>query len=168
MTLPLHWNQNVVILMKFSSLIAPKVVKMTTFGAASDENFIKMTSFRSRCITACYINLMTCQFAWRHHVMVPEMSPCITFIREIQQLLVDSPPKGPVMQNSGVCFVVALNMLLNKQFAGDLRCDDVHVTSPQQAHPKFIHRAAEIFPKTILGIDIISLMIHLYPHWRLL
>ena len=31
------------ITMKFSSLAAPEVVKMTTFGAASDENFVKMT-----------------------------------------------------------------------------------------------------------------------------
>ena len=41
----LHWNKNVFILMKSSSLAAPKVVKMTTFGAASDENFIKMMTF---------------------------------------------------------------------------------------------------------------------------
>ena len=40
-----HWNENVVILMKSSSLAAPKVVKMTTFSAASDEDFIKMTTF---------------------------------------------------------------------------------------------------------------------------
>ena len=32
----LHRNRNVVILMKFPSLTAPKVVKMTTFGAVSD------------------------------------------------------------------------------------------------------------------------------------
>ena len=32
----IHWNRNVVILTKFSSLAAPKVVKMTTFGAVSD------------------------------------------------------------------------------------------------------------------------------------
>ena len=38
-----HWNGNVFILMKFSSLAALKVVKMTTSSAASDENFIKMT-----------------------------------------------------------------------------------------------------------------------------
>ena len=40
-----HWNENVFILMKSSSLAAPKVVKMTTFGAASDETFIKMMTF---------------------------------------------------------------------------------------------------------------------------
>ena len=34
-----HWNGNVVILMKFSSLAAPEVVKMTTFCAASDEKW---------------------------------------------------------------------------------------------------------------------------------
>ena len=37
-----HWNGNV-ILMKFPSLAALKVVKVTTFSAASDENFIKIT-----------------------------------------------------------------------------------------------------------------------------
>ena len=33
------------LLIKFSSLAAPKVVKMTTFGEAGDENFMKMTTF---------------------------------------------------------------------------------------------------------------------------
>ena len=36
-----HWNGNVFILVKFSSLAALKVVKLTTSSAASDENFIK-------------------------------------------------------------------------------------------------------------------------------
>ena len=40
-----HWNENVIILMKFSSLAALEVVILTTFSAASDENFIKMTTF---------------------------------------------------------------------------------------------------------------------------
>ena len=40
-----HWNENVVILMKFSSLAALEVVSLTTFSAASDENFIKMKTF---------------------------------------------------------------------------------------------------------------------------
>ena len=40
-----HWNGNVFILMKFSSLAALKVVRMTTSSAASDENFVKMTTF---------------------------------------------------------------------------------------------------------------------------
>ena len=35
----------VIILIKFLSLDVLKVVKMTTFSAASDENFIKMTTF---------------------------------------------------------------------------------------------------------------------------
>ena len=38
-----------VILTKFSSLAAPEVAKMTTSGAARDENFIKMT-FPIECI----------------------------------------------------------------------------------------------------------------------
>ena len=37
-----HWNRNVVILTKFSSLAAPEVVILTTSGAASDENLVKM------------------------------------------------------------------------------------------------------------------------------
>ena len=40
-----HLNGNVVILMAFSSLVALKVVKVTTFSATSDENFIKMMTF---------------------------------------------------------------------------------------------------------------------------
>ena len=35
-----QWNENVVILMKFSSPAALKVVKMTTFSGASDEKFL--------------------------------------------------------------------------------------------------------------------------------
>ena len=35
----LHWNRNVIILMKFSSLAALEVVQMTTSSAANDENF---------------------------------------------------------------------------------------------------------------------------------
>ena len=40
-----HWNGNVVFLMAFSSLVALKVVTLTTFSATSDENFIKMMTF---------------------------------------------------------------------------------------------------------------------------
>ena len=36
-----HWNGNIVILRKFSSLAAPEVVSLTTSGAAGDENFLK-------------------------------------------------------------------------------------------------------------------------------
>ena len=42
----LPWNGNVIIiLMKFSSLAAPEVVKMTTSGAASNKNLVKMITF---------------------------------------------------------------------------------------------------------------------------
>ena len=41
----IHWNANVIILMKLSSLAALEVVKMTTSSAASDENFIKIITF---------------------------------------------------------------------------------------------------------------------------
>ena len=40
-----HWNENVVVLTKFSSLTAQEVVILTTFGAASDENYIKIKTF---------------------------------------------------------------------------------------------------------------------------
>ena len=40
-----HWNENVFILMKCSSLAALEVIKMTTASVASDENFVKMTTF---------------------------------------------------------------------------------------------------------------------------
>ena len=42
-----HWNANVIILMKFLSLTALEVVKkkMTTSSAASDEIFVKMTTY---------------------------------------------------------------------------------------------------------------------------
>ena len=40
--------------MKFSSLAALKVVKMTTSSAASDENFVKMTTFPFQCSDAVY------------------------------------------------------------------------------------------------------------------
>ena len=55
-----HRNGNVVILTKFSSLAAPKVVKMTTFGAASDENFVKM-------MTLPFLSL---SMSWRHGMFV--------------------------------------------------------------------------------------------------
>ena len=41
---------NVVILMAFSSLDAPKVVGMTTLRAASDENVVNMTTFWFQCL----------------------------------------------------------------------------------------------------------------------
>ena len=39
----LHWSKRSVILMKFLSLAALEVVKMTTSSAASDENFVEIT-----------------------------------------------------------------------------------------------------------------------------
>ena len=46
---PIHWNKNVVILTKFSSLAALEVVILTTSSAASDEHFIKMKTFPFQC-----------------------------------------------------------------------------------------------------------------------
>ena len=47
-----HWYENVIISMIFPSLTAPEVVKMTTSGAVSDENLIKMT-FLFQCMLLC-------------------------------------------------------------------------------------------------------------------
>ena len=45
----IRWNENVVILTKFSSLAALEVVILTTYSAASDENFMKMKTFPLQC-----------------------------------------------------------------------------------------------------------------------
>ena len=50
----LHWNKNVVILTKFSSLTALEVVILTTSSAASDDNFIKMKTFPFLCKLRSY------------------------------------------------------------------------------------------------------------------
>ena len=44
-----HWNENAVILAKFSLLAALKVVILTTSAAATDENLVKMTKFWFQC-----------------------------------------------------------------------------------------------------------------------
>ena len=53
--LSIDWNENVVILTKFSSLAALEVVILTTFSAASDEIFIKMKTFPFQCSFDVYI-----------------------------------------------------------------------------------------------------------------
>ena len=76
----IHWNGNVFILMKFSSLAALKVVKMTTFSAASDENFVKMTTFSFQCrhqwTGSALVQVMTCHlFSTK-----PLLDPMLTFL----------------------------------------------------------------------------------------
>ena len=44
-----HWNWNVVIFTSISSLAAPNVVILITFGATNDENVVKMTTFPFQC-----------------------------------------------------------------------------------------------------------------------
>ena len=62
----IYWNENV-ILTKFSSLAALKVVKMITFSAASDEIIIKMTTFPFQCIRPVHIEKV--QFINKHMCM---------------------------------------------------------------------------------------------------
>ena len=59
-----YWNGNVFILMKFSSLAALKVVKMTTSSAASDENFVKMTTFSFQCIWVIMVTAVSGIMQW--------------------------------------------------------------------------------------------------------
>ena len=63
----LHRNGNVFILMKLSSLAALEVVKVTTSSAASDENFVKMTTFLFQWM--CYL--------WLYEFKVLLYSTCI-------------------------------------------------------------------------------------------
>ena len=61
----LHWNTNVFILMRFSSLAALEVVKMTTSSAAIDENLIKMTTFSFQCtISTIITNAVAADAGW--------------------------------------------------------------------------------------------------------
>ena len=49
----LHWDGNVINLTISPLMVAQEVVKMTTCSAASDENFIWMTTFPFQCHTNC-------------------------------------------------------------------------------------------------------------------
>ena len=48
-----HWNENAVILMKFSSLFAPEVVIVIIYSTASDENFNLIHDDSIFCATLC-------------------------------------------------------------------------------------------------------------------
>ena len=61
----LHWNENVIILMEFSSLAALEVVILTTSSAVSDENFVKMTTFSYQCIASSWFWIMFL-YIWYH------------------------------------------------------------------------------------------------------
>ena len=71
-----HWNGNLAILMIFLSLATPKVVKMTTFGAASDENFVKMTAFPFQRTT------WWVRFLLRNDLLVPP-APSVSTVRDL-------------------------------------------------------------------------------------
>ena len=65
-----HWNGYAIILMKFSSLAAVKVVKMTTFSAAGDENSFKMTTFSIPCL--CNLSPANTQRN-KHVILTPKL-----------------------------------------------------------------------------------------------
>ena len=48
----IHWNRNVVISIKFSLMAASEVFVMTTSDAASDDNFVKITTMPF-CFSVC-------------------------------------------------------------------------------------------------------------------
>ena len=96
--LAIHWNGNVVLLMKLSSLAALEVVILTTSGAASDENFIKMTTFSSQCYSSLVYVIVWRQadigslnhddiIKWRHFLHY------WPFVRGIHRSPVNSPHK---------------------------------------------------------------------------
>ena len=134
-TLLLHWNGNVIILTKFSSLAALKVVILTTFGAASDENFIKMMTFSFQCLSpnrpislASPLLVGYCCVAYHDDVMkwkhFPRYGP---FVRGIHRSPVNSPHKGQCREAfmfSLIC--VWINGWVNNREAGDLRRHRAH------------------------------------------
>ena len=80
-----HWNGKVFILMKCSSLAALEVIKMTTSSAASDENFVKMTTFLFQCLLQIWsgFDLCPCRFLWNMHFRGALISPPFSFIIKI-------------------------------------------------------------------------------------
>ena len=52
-----NWNGTVVVFVKFSSLAAPKFLILTTFGAAKEENVIKMMALPFQCISSVLTGL---------------------------------------------------------------------------------------------------------------
>ena len=64
-----HWNGKVFILMKCSSLAALEVVKMTTSSAASDENFVKMTTFLFQCTAMCSTVCLSAEMTWHRAIL---------------------------------------------------------------------------------------------------
>ena len=59
-----HWNENVAILVKFSSLAALEVVILTTCSAASDENLIKTTFSFQYNMSDIFIKTLFVIIAW--------------------------------------------------------------------------------------------------------
>ena len=71
-----HWNRHVFIFMKFSSLAALEVVILTTSGAASDGDFIKMTTFPFQWMSAILL--------FRQYGILANLSSQISIVFNIQ------------------------------------------------------------------------------------
>ena len=93
----LHWN--VFVLMKFWSLAAPEVVKMTTSSAASDQNVIKMSTVpfqywlvvfldtlwvnrHYKCVYIKCVCFSVRKLFWCIHIVTSKVKQCVT-IRHI-------------------------------------------------------------------------------------
>ena len=74
----IHWNGNVVILMKFSPLAAPEVVILTTSVAARGENFVKMMTF-SGAVMLCVKFLNCLEF---HLIQFEEVSHDLSYSKD--------------------------------------------------------------------------------------
>ena len=62
-----------------------------------------------------------------------------SFVRGIHRSLVDPPPKGPVMQNFNICFVVSAKRLLNKHWSCQWFWDVMKLTR-HHCIPRTVHR----------------------------
>ena len=70
-----HWNGNVIILIKFSSLDAPEFVVLTTSGASNNEKFIKMMTYMFQWTWTTFVEAVKQKFSvnwlrpvWARHI----------------------------------------------------------------------------------------------------
>ena len=98
----LHWNGNVVILMKFSSLAASEVVSLTTYDAISDENFAKTITFPFQCMSCLHTSTPELYIAFLNTawIIVPPyhfLKHSMTWCQIVCVAFPDSKVHGPNM-----------------------------------------------------------------------
>ena len=100
------------ILTKLSSLAAPEVFKMTTLGAATDDNFVKMTTFSFHPTGDSWADMFLGYSLgpdWPFSLMtglmaitatLPQIAPPVAPVQWVQQNAVTSPPPLPALQSN--------------------------------------------------------------------